>query len=276
MFLKDIFQPKVGSEVHYPVKIDNLVKQYGSFTVLDGIGLNLKAKECVGIVGLNGVGKTTLFQCLMGLVKIQEGNISILGHEVVKNGRILTNLRNIRPRIGYVPEVLEIYPFLTLEEYLTFLENLLGLPTEDLITFHNYLIEIFDLDPWRDTLVRHLSRGNHQKLTLSTALVHRPELLVLDEPFTNIDMSIKKQAKKLLQKFITTGIPELGINRPGSILISSHILPDLEDLCTRVIIMHSGKIAWEGPISRVKRELTEDKTLESLILEVWDHEAQDN
>lgn len=260
-------------QCRHPIKIDNLMKNYGKIKVLEDINLRLKDQECLGIVGPNGAGKTTLFQCLMGLVKIQKGNIRILGHDVVAHGKISSIFRNIRPRIGYIPEHLEIYPFLTIEEYFNFLGNLFGLSNEELSTYTNYLIDMFELETWQETLVKNLSKGNHQKLMFCTALIHQPELLILDEPLITLDVRIRNKAKKLLNVFITEGIPELGINSPGSVLISSHIPSDLEDLCTHMAILHSGKIVWRGSISKAKKGMIKDQTFDSFILEVWDRET---
>ncbi|MFX1282369.1 MAG: ABC transporter ATP-binding protein [Promethearchaeota archaeon] len=272
-FIKDQTNSEALLQSRFPIKIDHLVKSYGKIKVLDDISLSLKDHECLGIVGPNGAGKTTLLQCLMGLVKIQKGNIRIFGYDVVIHGKILSVLRNIRPRIGYTPEQLEIYPFLTIDEYTNFLGDLYGLSEEALSTYTSFLFDIFELETWQETLVKNLSRGNHQKLMICTALIHQPEVLILDEPFATLDVNIRNKVKKLLNEFITDGIPELGINSPGSILISSHSPSYLEDLCTHMTILHSGKIAWKGSISDAKKRMIKDQTFESFILEVWNRET---
>jgi len=259
-------------QIQYSIRIENLTKNYGKIKVLDNLSMNLNRHESLGIIGPNGSGKTTLFRCLMGLVRIQSGNISILGQKTVKKGKILPQLRDLRPRIGYVPEQLVIYPFLTITEYLNFLGNLFGLSDEERSIYTDYLIDIYELESWQKTLIKNLSKGNLQKIMLCTALIHQPEVLILDEPFTSLDVNVRKKTKNLLTQFVTKGIPELGINSPGSILICSHILPDLEDLCVNIAILHSGKISWNGAISDVKKSMQKNQTLESFILKVWKNE----
>ena len=247
-------------QIQYSIRIENLTKNYGKIKVLDNLSMNLNHNESLGIIGPNGTGKTTLFRCLMGLVRIHSGNISILGQKTVKKGKILPQLRDLRPRIGFVPEYLEIYPFLTITEFLNFLGNLFGLSDEERSIYIDYLIDIYELENWQKTLIKNLSKGNLQKIMLCTALIHQPEVLILDEPFTSLDVNVRKKTKNLLKQFVTKGIPELGINSPGSILICSHILPVLEDLCANIAILHSGKIIWDGAISDVKKS-TQEKIL---------------
>jgi len=256
------------SSIEYPIVVEGLKKIYGSIVAISDISLNVRNNDCLGIVGPNGAGKTTLFQCILGLLKNIKGNVSILGQEVIINGKILQNMRKYRNKIGYVPDFLEIYPFLTSEEYLHFLGKIAGFEEEKISKYMNFLLNYFDLNPWYRTLVKNLSRGNLQKLILCTALIHQPSILILDEPFTNLDIIVRGKAKALLEAYITNGIPELDIITPGTILISSHILADIEDICNRVVIIKSGRIVWNGEIDELKTETKEDKGLETIILEV--------
>ncbi|MFW9853900.1 MAG: ABC transporter ATP-binding protein [Candidatus Thorarchaeota archaeon] len=266
----------VSTQIKYQISVDDLTKSYGNVGVLKNLNLNLESQECLGVVGPNGAGKTTLFRCLMGFVNIQQGNIDLLGRRVVTNGKISAGLREIRPRIGYVPESLEIYPFLTVEEYLQFLCKLFAVKEQGYEQYSQYLSQFFELENWTETLVKHLSTGNFQKLMLCTALIHQPEILVLDEPFSNLDVKIRKKTKKLLKEFIFRGIPELDITIPGSIIIASHILTDIEELCTQVALLHSGEIVWQGTIEEIKQDRTKAKPFESFVLEAWHNEAEED
>ena len=181
-------------------------------------------------------------------------------------------MRTARSKIGYVPDFLKIYPFLTAEEYFIFLGKLFGLTPESLRNRVNYLIEYFELDSYRTSIIKTLSRGNHQKVSLASAFLHQPKILLLDEPFTGLDISVRRKAKTLLESFVTRGIPELGIKKAGSIIISSHILSDIEDLCNRVSLISSGELVWDGLISEISMEMSHDKTLEGLVLKLWDHD----
>ena len=252
--------------------VKGLIKSYGSLIAIDRINLIVNKGECLGIVGPNGAGKTTFFQCLMGLVKIQNGSITLLGEKTVKEGKILSKLRGIRSSLGYVPDFLKIYPFLTAEEYIHFLGKLYGLNQEKLLIRTEYLMKTFELEPYSNVLVKKLSRGNRQKLLLSTAFLHRPQMLLLDEPFTGLDISVRRKAKNLITDFVTIGIPELGITNPGTVIVSSHILADIQDLCTRVGIIYSGRIVWEGTIDDVKKGIEGNNSLEKLVLELWGRE----
>ncbi|MHA1947443.1 MAG: ABC transporter ATP-binding protein [Candidatus Hodarchaeales archaeon] len=251
------------------VIVKGLIKSYGSLIAIDRINLTVNKSECLGIVGPNGAGKTTFFQCLMGLVKIQNGSIHLFGKKTVKEGKILSILSKIRSKIGYVPDFLKIYPFLTSEEYIHFLGKLFGLTQEKLLIRTKYLMKTFELEPDSNVLVKKLSRGNRQKLLLSTAFIHQPQILLLDEPFTGLDASVRRKAKNLITEFVTIGIPELGINNPGTVIISSHILSDIQDLCTRVGIINSGSLVWEGTINDVKKGIKGNNGLETLVLELW-------
>ncbi|PWI46261.1 hypothetical protein CEE45_17760 [Candidatus Heimdallarchaeota archaeon B3_Heim] len=260
------------TQTEISVIVKGLIKTYGSLIAIDGINLTVRKSECLGIVGPNGAGKTTFFQCLMGLVKIQNGSIHLFGKKTVKEGKILSMLRDIRSKIGYVPDFLEIYPFLTSEEYIHFLGKLFGLTQEQLLTRTNYLMKTFELEPYTDVLVKKLSRGNRQKLLLSTAFIHQPQMLLLDEPFTGLDVSVRRKAKNVITEFVTIGIPELGITNPGTVIVSSHILSDIQDLCTRVGIINSGSLVWEGTINDVKKGIKGNNALETLVLELWGRE----
>ncbi|MFW9777846.1 MAG: ABC transporter ATP-binding protein [Candidatus Heimdallarchaeota archaeon] len=262
------------AQIEIPIKIAGLTKSYGTVGVLENFDLVLDHKECLGIIGPNGAGKTTLFRCLMGLVRIQQGNINLLGQSVVTNGKISPQLRRIRPRIGYVPESLEIYSFLTVREYLCFISKLFVLREDEYNQYSRYLIRLFELEEWEESLIKHLSTGNYQKLILCTALIHQPEVLILDEPFSNLDIKTRKKTKNILKKFISRGIPELDIDVPGSIIIASHILADLEELCTQIALLHSGRITWKGTIAEIRQDQTKARSFESFVLEVWDNETE--
>ncbi len=267
--MKSVERDMMTTQTEISVIIKDLKKTYGSLIAIDGINLTVSKSECLGIVGPNGAGKTTLFQCLMGLVKIQNGSIHLFGEATIKDGKILSTLRDIRSKIGYVPDFLEIYPFLTSEEYIHFLGKLFGLTQEQLLTRTSYLMKTFELEPYTDVLVKKLSGGNRQKLLLSSAFIHKPQILLLDEPFTGLDVSVRRKAKNLINEYVTLGIPELGISNPGTVIISSHILSDIQDLCTRVGIISSGSLVWEGTINEVKNGVKGDNALETLVLELW-------
>lgn len=263
------FQPIQGK---LSVKVTSLTKSYGSTMALKSMNLNLYKKSCLGFVGPNGAGKTTFFKSLLGLLKLQDGNITILGENVIENGKILSSMKKIRSKVGYVPDFPKMYPFLTVEEFFTFLGKLFGLNIEQLKTRIEYLINFFELHSYRKSIIKTLSRGNYQKVSLSSALIHQPELLLLDEPFSSLDVFVRRKTKELIENFVKDGIPELGIMNSGSVIISSHILSDIEDLCNHVSVISSGEIAWNGLISEINMEMSQNNSLEELVLGLWNND----
>ncbi|MFW9904048.1 MAG: ABC transporter ATP-binding protein [Candidatus Thorarchaeota archaeon] len=257
-------------ELEAVVNVKELTKNYGTFPVFDKLSLTINKGSCTGLVGPNGSGKTTLFKCLLGFTEITYGQISFFGDETCKNGLINhQSLNTCRKRIGYVPEENVFYEHLSPKEYLQMVASVIRIPKDIQNDRVNALLNVFKLERWAKQMITTLSEGNRQRLSIAAAFVQGPELLLLDEPLNGLDPGGRHYCLKLLSQFIDKGVSELAITSQGTILISSHLLSDVERICTDVIILnHDGQIVAQGSLSEVRYRLTEDASLEDVYLAV--------
>lgn len=253
------------------IAIRNLVKLYGDFPVFSGLNLGVKTNSATALLGPNGCGKTTLMKCILGFTSINNGSISIFNNPVFENGKTKKNtLIASRRKIGFIPDQNEFYDHLTTFEYLNLIFNL-TIPEypekkSDSIEIINRVLKEFRLDRWSYRLIHTLSTGTKQKLAFASCLVHKPELLVMDEPFRGIDPEAHIKFINYLTEFRTNGIPIFGITNPGTIFMSSHILTDIEKICDNIIVMDEyGKVVLTGEMNEVKEKLLGDKNFEELL-----------
>jgi len=215
------------------IRIHNLQKRYGRTRALDGLDLTVPTGAIYGFIGQNGAGKTTTIRVLATLMAPDGGEAEVCGVDVLRRPQ------EARRLIGYMPDFFGVYDDLKVWEYLEFYASLHGLRGSAAVSLRDNLLELVDLAHKRDDYVEALSRGMQQRLCLARALVHDPQVLLLDEPASGLDPLARVEMRELLK--------ELG--RMGkTILISSHILSELADLCTHVGVISAGKMVREGTV----------------------------
>ncbi len=226
--------------------IKNLVKKYGKFTAVDNLNLHINKGSIYGFVGPNGAGKTTTMKIIAGLLSATSGSVMINGEEVVKNPRLL------REKIGYMPDFFGVYDNLKVTEYMNFYAGTYYIPYKERKDIIDNLLEIVDLTDKKDSYVDSLSRGMKQRLCLARSLIHDPELLILDEPASGLDPRARVEMKEVLKQ-----LREMG----KTIIISSHILPELAEMCTEIGIIDRGKLSAEGTVNHIMQQLTKKRII---------------
>jgi len=252
------------------INVKELIKNYGTFPVFNRLSLTINKGSCTGLVGPNGSGKTTLFKCLLGYTEITHGQISFFGDETCKEGIVNhQSLHTCRKRIGYVPEENVFYEHLSPKEYLEMVASVIRIPKDIQTIRVESLLNAFKLERWAEQMITTLSEGNRQRLSIAAAFIQGPELLLLDEPLNGLDPGGRHYCLNLLSQFIDEGVSELAITSQGTILISSHLLSDIERICTDVIILnHDCQVVARGSLSEVRYRLTKDASLEDVYLAV--------
>ena len=218
----------------------SLTKKYGQLRAVDGVDLAVPPGSIFGIIGPNGAGKTTALSMLATLLRPTSGDISVLGFDPS------TQAREIRRRLGYMPDQLGVYDNMTVSEYLDFFASCYGIPRRARPTLISALLELVDLQVKKEALVNSLSRGMKQRLSLTRVLVHDPELLILDEPASGLDPRARVELRDLITRLHVMG---------KTIIISSHILAELEQVCSDVAIMEAGRLLAAGPPAEILDQL---------------------
>lgn len=228
------------------LEIQNLVKKYGKFTAVDGLSLTINEGEIFGFVGPNGAGKTTTMKIIAGLLSLTSGKVLINGVDVTAHPR------KLREKIGYMPDFFGVYDNLKVDEYMDFYAGTYNIPYSDREAIIDNLLELVDLSHKKDDYVDTLSRGMKQRLCLARSLVHDPDILILDEPASGLDPRARVEMKEVLKQLKTLG---------KTIIISSHILPELAELCTVIGIIDKGKIAAYGTVAQIMKQLTQKRMI---------------
>ncbi|MBS6560770.1 MAG: ABC transporter ATP-binding protein [Clostridiales bacterium] len=228
------------------LKIKQLCKYYGDFLAVDHLDLDIQKGDIFGFVGTNGAGKTTTMKIAAGLLKETSGEIWIDGINTRKNEK------KIKQKIGYMPDFFGVYDNLKAIEYIEFYASMYGIVGKEGKRRAREMLEIVDLLEKENSYVDGLSRGMKQRLCLARSMVHNPEVLILDEPASGLDPRARHEMKevlKILKQFEKT------------IVISSHILHELAEICTTVGIMDQGKLLVYGSIDNVLMQAKENNTL---------------
>ena len=220
------------------IKTVNLTKRYGTLVALSNLNLEINEGDCFGFIGPNGAGKTTTIKILATLLQPTWGEARICDLVVGYQSR------QIRPLIGYVPDYFGAYEDMVVQEYMEFFAAAYGINGSARSKVVNDVLELTDLAYKRDALVDGLSRGMKQRLSIARVLVHDPKVLLLDEPAGNLDPRARIEMRELLK--------ELQRMRK-TILISSHILPELADLCNKVGVIEQGELLYSGPVTDIVR-----------------------
>ena len=210
------------------IKTVNLSKKYGKTLVVDDLNISIDSGEIVGFLGLNGAGKTTTMRMLLGLIKPTSGECYIQGNKVDRYNLEVLN------EIGYIIETPYSYPELTVQENLEIVSTLRGIRNKDII---DWVTEKLKLDQYKDKQVKHLSLGNVARLGIAKAIIHKPKILILDEPTNGLDPFGVIEVRELLK--------ELANNLGTTVLISSHKLEEISKISTRIVIIHEGRLIRE-------------------------------
>lgn len=225
------------------VKTTDLVKTFNDFVAVDHLNLTVQRGSFFGFLGPNGAGKSTTIKMLTGLLAPSSGSIRVLG------GDIVSEPLEVKRRIGVVPEDLNLFERLTGAEMLTFTGRMYGLGKQEIAERLPELLELMELQDEPNKLIVEYSHGMKKKLSLACALIHRPEILFLDEPFEGVDAIASRTLKDLLSRLTTRGL---------TVFLTSHVLEIVERLCNHIAIISHGKLLAEGPLDELRRGIQVD------------------
>ncbi|MHA1958712.1 MAG: ABC transporter ATP-binding protein [Candidatus Thorarchaeota archaeon] len=242
------------------VSIDNLVKSYGELVAVDDVTLEVRKGEIYGLLGPNGAGKTTAIKVLMGLLDPDSGSAKVFGVDSREDPI------EVKKLVGYVPEEQQLYESLTPRELFDFIASVRQLPEEKTNKRIKEMVKALDFERYYDSLIVTLSQGNKQKTMLIAALLHTPKLLILDEPFSGLDVRTAKVMKDIVRIHTENG---------GSVLLSTHIMEIAEGLCDRVGIIDDGVIVAVGTLDELRNmSQREGATLEKVFLALTEQEDE--
>jgi len=222
------------------ISVSNLTKRYDNVTALADISFAVNAGEIMGFLGPNGAGKTTTLRILTGILTPTAGSVQIDGLEVAQHSL------EVRRRIGYLPEHIALYPELRIQEYLAYRATIKGVAAKDRRSRIEAAMEQCDITDVRRQLIGRLSKGYRQRVGLADCLLHRPKILILDEPTVGLDPHQIRQTRELIQR----------LGRTTTILLSTHILPEVEMICHRVTIIDKGRIVAVDTPDNLRKQMT--------------------
>jgi len=228
------------------LKIDNIVKSYGKFKAVDGLNIEIENGSIFGFVGPNGAGKSTTMKIMAGLLSADSGSIILNDVDIIKNRNLL------KEKIGYMPDFFGVYDNLKVNEYMDFYAGAYKIPYNKRKKNIDNLLELVDLSYKKDSYVDVLSRGMKQRLCLARSLIHDPEVLILDEPASGLDPRARIEMKEILKQLK---------NLNKTIIISSHILPELSEFCTEIGIINKGKIVEKGSVAEIMSHINNDRII---------------
>ena len=236
------------------IRLENLTKLYGSFVAVDDITLHVPRGVLYGCLGPNGAGKTTTLRMIAGILRPTQGRVLLGGDDVHQNPL------SAKMRLGFIPDRPFVYDKLTGAEFLRFVAGLYGQEGDTVERRIAELLEVFELTSWKDELIEAYSHGMRQKLIISSALIHRPECIVVDEPMVGLDPKAARLLKDIFRQFVGKG---------GTVLMSTHTLEVAEAMCDQIAIIQHGKIVAAGTVADVRRQhKAGDASLEELFLKL--------
>ena len=238
------------------IKVDNVVKYYGEHLVLKGVSYTINKGEIVGFLGPNGAGKSTMMRIITGYLPATSGYVYLDDYEVYDNPI------ELKKRIGYMPENVSLYTEMTVTDYLKFCAKLKGVARKKVKSAVENTIEITGLTKYRDRIIGHLSKGYRQRTGIAQAIIHDPEVLILDEPTSGLDPNQLIEVRSLIKS--------LGGTR--TVILSTHILSEVEDTCERALIIDSGELIAEDTIEGLKMAMDKDILGGNIELKVADRE----
>jgi len=234
------------------IHLQGVHKRYGKFHAVRSLDLRIRRGELFGFLGPNGAGKTTTLRMIAGILAPTGGRISIGGIDIAKDPL------GAKAKLGYIPDRPFVYDKLTGAEFLRFTAALFGQDGSAVETRIEELLDLFELSRWKDELTESYSHGMRQKLIISSAFVHRPEVIVVDEPMIGLDPKSARILRSLFRRFVEKG---------GTILMSTHTLEIVEGFCDRIGIIRHGELAACGTLEELRHEAaTDGAKLEELFL----------
>ena len=241
----------MNQEINH-IEVEKLQKYFGKVRAVDGVDFTVRKGEIFGLLGPNGAGKTTIVKCLLGMLEPTDGSVSIFGLNPE------TDDVEIKKRLGYVSEEPLIYKSLTPRQLFNFIASIRQLEGPEVSKRLAEYLESLNALEYYDRIIATLSRGNKQKTQIIAAIMHSPELLILDEPFSGLDAKSQRVFKEIIKMHTENG---------GSVIFSTHILETAEVLCDRIGIINKGKIVAIGTIDELRGLAQEDdRTLEDIFL----------
>jgi ABC-2 type transport system ATP-binding protein len=236
------------------IRLEGLTKRYGGFTAVDDIDLHVLRGELFGFLGPNGAGTTTTLRMVAGIMRPTAGRIWLGGDDVIAAPMAA------KARLGFIPDRPFVYEKLTGGEFLRFVAGLYSQDGDVVEKRIDELLDLFELATWKDELIESYSHGMRQKRIISSALVHRPELIVVDEPMVGLDPRGARLLKDIFRQFVDRG---------GTVLMSTHTLEVAEAMCDRIAIIRKGKIVARGTMSELRDQTAAgDASLEELFLKL--------
>ena len=236
------------------IELSSLVKRYGSFTAVKGIDLTVPRGTIFGFLGPNGAGKTTTIRMLSGILSPSAGSVKIGGDDMWSRPEVA------KRRVGYIPDRPHVYEKLTGLEFLAFVGGLWGVGGSELEDRADRFLDLFHLSDWKNELVESYSHGMRQKLLITSAFVHQPELIVVDEPMVGLDPRSARLLKNLFRSFVDEG---------GTVFLSSHTLEVVEAVCDEIAIIQSGEIVAQGTMDDLRSQADAGEAgLEDIFLKV--------
>ncbi len=236
------------------ILLKGLTKTYGNFVAVNQIDLEVPRGELFGFLGPNGAGKTTTLRMIAGILRPTAGRIWLGGDD------LLADPMRAKRRLGFIPDRPFVYEKLTGAEFLRFVAGLYGQDGKEVERRIDELLDLFELGAWKDELVESYSHGMRQKLIISSALIHRPECIVVDEPMVGLDPRAARLLKEIFRHFVERG---------GTVLMSTHTLEIAEAMCDRIAIIQEGKIVACGTMKELREQTAAgDVPLEDLFLKL--------
>jgi ABC-2 type transport system ATP-binding protein len=241
------------------IQVDGLVKTYGTVQAVQGLSFTVGRGEILGLVGPNGAGKTTTLRCMTGIIPPRSGGVRIAGFD------LFTQPIEAKRRLAFVPDEPRLFDYLTSWDHLTITSRLYNVV--DGAARAELLLEEFELADRRDAFPSELSRGMKQKLMVAMALLHRPDAILLDEPLTGLDPAAMRHMKDRIQRTAESG---------AAVILSSHMLHLVEELCARVVVIVKGKKVLDGTLDEIRRaspDLEGDADLEAIFMKAIEGNA---
>lgn len=233
------------------VVMERLTKKYGTFTALDDLTLTLYAGQILGLIGPNGAGKTTAIKILVGLIRPTAGTATIAGADCVRDSHKIKRL------VGYMPDTFGAYDNMRVREYLDFFGAAFGIRRRDRVKRIEEVMDITGTAYMRDKYVESLSHGMQQRVGLARTLLHDPQVLILDEPVNGLDPQARIEMRDLMIRLAAFG---------KTLLVTSHILPELSRICDRIAILTHGKMRAFGTVAEIGRQVSQRRTMEAHLV----------